>query len=259
MTIPEKCKCCNSGSLLFLGNLDANRACWDRYGTRVFPISEEMLAYYSCQNCGFIFTNHTDNWSADQFKLKIYNQDYLNKVNPPLPQDVEKPLMESGGWLKGKQFAYMLEGSQKQIRILDYGAGSDIGTTGQALIDSGFDYSAYDPHFSDSKKMPNGEYDFIFAIEVIEHCHNLDELTNFINKHLSKKGIFYIETLIHPFPAPPEILNSWYIAPRDGHISIFSFEAIAALFRGANLNFAKTLYGMLVFKSLPDFPNKFFV
>jgi 2-polyprenyl-6-hydroxyphenyl methylase/3-demethylubiquinone-9 3-methyltransferase len=260
MNKPNKCKCCHSTDLNLLGNLDANRACWDRYGTRVFLPSEILLPYYSCINCGFIFTTFMDEWSPEDFKNKIYNEDYLTKVNPPLPEDKARPANETGSYILGKHLAFMLDGSQKKIKVLDYGAGSEISLMGNAFIDSGFDYYSYEPYLTNSNKSyPSGQFDFIFAIEVVEHCHNLEDLTNFIKEHLTTEGIFYIQTEIHPFPTPENILNSWYIAPRDGHISIFTFKALAALFRGAGINVVETLYGILAFKQLPNYPNKFFV
>ncbi len=260
MKYPTKCKCCNSGSLKFVGNLDANRACWDRYGVPIFTPSNIVVPYFVCQNCGFIFTPYMDEWSPDDFKSKIYNSDYLVKVNPPLPNEVGKPVTESNGYRLGKYLAFMLDGAQTSIRILDYGAGSEISNAGRALKDSGFDYYAYEPYLADHKKeLPAGKFDFIFAIEVIEHCHDLNNFSQFMASTISNEGILYLQTELHQFPTPENILESWYIAPRDGHISIFTFQALTALLRQVNLNVVQTTYGLLAFKNLPKYSNKFFV
>lgn len=254
------CKCCNRGDVFPVGEVDFNKACWDREGKRVFPPSDIMVPYFACRNCGFIFTNHMDNWSSEDFKTKVYNEDYPTKVNPPPPEEASLPIKEKSLYRVGQNMALLLQGSQKRIRILDYGAGSKISLAGQALQDAGFSYFSYEP-YSDSgeKKPPAGTFEFIFAIQVVEHCHDLSALVDFIKTHLADDGIFYVQTLFHPFPTPPDILSSWYISPRDGHVSIFTFLALTTLFRRAGLNVVQTIHGVLVFKNLPRFPNKFFL
>jgi|LakMenEpi03Aug12_release.lakeMendotaPanAssembly.Ray.scaffolds.fasta_scaffold430745_1 hypothetical protein len=254
------CKCCNSENLIFVGNLDSNKACWDRYGKRVFPSIGKDIPYFSCNNCGFVFTSYMDNWGVNEFKNNIYNEDYLTKVNPPLPEERDLPHTSQGGYRLGQQLSFMLDGSQDDVRILDYGAGSEVSNAGMAFKDAGFDYYSYEPYLSlGPKNLPSGKFDFIFAIEVIEHCHNLNELSANISRYISRDGIFYIQTMLHPFPTPTNILNSWYIAPRDGHISIFTFNSITALFRQVEMNVVQTTFGLIAFKNLPKFKNKFFI
>jgi isoleucyl-tRNA synthetase len=60
-------------------------------------------------------------------------------------------------------------------------------------------------------------------------------------------------------PAGNDILSSWYIAPRNGHISIFTLPAITLLFRRYEINIIQTAFGVFGFKKLPTFKNKLFV
>jgi hypothetical protein len=76
---------------------------------------------------------------------------------------------------------------------------------------------------------------------------------------LSRDGILWIQTLIHPHPAENDILSSWYIAPRNGHISIFTLPALTALFRRYEINVVQTAFGLIGFKHLPTFKNVLFV
>jgi hypothetical protein len=65
--------------------------------------------------------------------------------------------------------------------------------------------------------------------------------------------------MLHPFPTPPNVLDSWYIAPRNGHISIFTLPAIATLFRRVGINVVMTGMGLFGFKRPPRFKNQVFV
>lgn len=251
------CKCCGAGTTLS-GYLDFNKSCLDRMGERVFPVSDVRLPYWACSNCGFVFTDHMDGWSGEDFKREIYNVDYL-KVDPPIPGRVDVPVRETPAYAAGLYIASMLQGSQGEIRILDFGSGGDPGPTGLALAEQGFDLHSYDPYRSRSSEAPGDKYDVIVAIEVLEHCHNLDEVALFMKNHLSRDGVLWIQTLLHPHPAPADVLNSWYIAPRNGHISIFTLWALTLLFRKVGINIVQTPFATLGFKSIPRFPNQIFL
>jgi len=53
-------------------------------GTRILPVSEKLIPYWSCIECGFIFTNYMDAWLPEDFQREIYNDEYIN-VDPPIP------------------------------------------------------------------------------------------------------------------------------------------------------------------------------
>jgi hypothetical protein len=254
------CKCCGAAAI-FIGSLDFNRSGVDRPGRRVFPVSDVLVNYWKCPNCGFIFSNHTDQWTDADFQRLIYNQDY-HKTDPPIPGRENVPLKETPSYLKGKHISTMFDGSQKQINILDYGAGGNPGPTGLALIEDGFNVRSYEPHRAhgtEAAELPEDRYHLIIAVQVFEHCNDLSALTNFMDQHLAPDGLLWIETLLHPHPAPPNILSSWYIAPRNGHVSIFTFPALAIVFSRVRINIVQTIHGIFGLKNLPRFPNKIFM
>lgn len=252
------CKCCSFTTSL-IGRLDFNRSCIDRLGTRAFPPSDRQVPYWACGNCGFVFTDYMDQWSAEDFKREIYNTDYL-KADPPIPGRVtEVPVCETPSYQSGLTIASMLQGSQDQIRILDFGSGGDPGPTGLALIEQGFTVHSYEPYRSGSSFDPDSAYDVIIAIEVLEHCHDLRWLAQFMSQHLRREGILWIQTMLHPCPTPPGVLESWYIAPRNGHISIFTLWSLTLLFRSVGINIVQMALATFGFKSLPRFPNRIFV
>lgn len=253
----QKCKCCGNRAR-FKGNIDFNRTCHDRIAGRVFPISDVLIPYFLCTNCGFIFTPHMDGWSGQEFRHHIYNDEYF-KADAPLPGYETAGRRETISYKNGLRLAKLLDGAQNEIRILDYGAGGNPGDAGLALLDKGFDLESYEPHFSGSDVAPVGRYDFIFMIEVIEHCHQLDDLAASMSRLMARDGLIHIQTLLHPHPAPGDVLESWYIAPRNGHISIFTFQALATLFRRHGINIVNTIFGTIGFKEKPRFPNKYFI
>lgn len=145
------------------------------------------------------------------------------------------------------------------IRVLDFGAGGNPGRTGQALIDQGFDVTSYEPFRADAATAVQGRFDLIYAIEVFEHCTDVRGMARFIADHLSDRGLLYFSTLLHPHPSGEDILSSWYIAPRNGHVSIFTLPAITLLFRRSGLNVVQTIDGLFAFRNPLAFPTRLFV
>ena len=255
-----QCKCCNADSP-FVGTLDFNKSCHDRFGTRMFGLSPIEIKYYKCSNCGFIFTDHMDKWSAEEFKLKIYNTDYglADGVIPGYEAGRDDP-RKTISYGNGSTIANFFLDSKERIKVLDYGSGGNPGDTGLALIDHGFDVTSFEPYLAEhASQIKYHLYDLIIMIEVIEHCHNLSEVCDLIANLLSRDGIIWIQTLLHPHPANNDILDSWYIAPRNGHISIFTLPAITLLFRQYGINIVQTAFGLFGFKNLPTFKNTLFV
>jgi len=196
-----------------------------------------------------------DGWSDRDFSDKIYNSEY-RKADGPLPGYENAGARESVSYKNGVSIANLLGESKNEIAILDYGAGGNPGDTGLALMDRGFNIDSYDPHFG-AEKISRNKYDFIYLIEVIEHVSDVDRLARELLGLLARDGLIYIQTLLHPFPTPQNILDSWYISPRNGHISIFTMQAMAILFRKYRANVVQTIFGMIVFREKPGFKNQF--
>jgi 2-polyprenyl-6-hydroxyphenyl methylase/3-demethylubiquinone-9 3-methyltransferase len=251
----ETCKCCHA-SAPFLGMVDFNKTCMDVRGPRPFPPTGEVVPYYRCPNCGFIFTTYCDRWTQEEFRRRIYNDEYEKADYDPAIVD---GLRATVSYQKGKNLAALLTGSKDRIRLLDFGASGNPGRTGQALIDSGFNVTSYEPYFGDSSTRVEGTFDVIYALEVFEHCNDLAGVADFIAEHLAENGLLYFSTLLHPYPSNDSVLDSWYIAPRNGHISIFTFQAIAVLFRRVEINVVQSLYSLVGLRNPTKFPNLLFV
>jgi hypothetical protein len=256
-----ECKCCGSMAPI-LGNVDFAKTCTDRLGVAVFENTGCLVPYHKCSKCGFIFTTFADEWSDNTISEMIYNEEY-GKADGVMPgweagkNDPRQTISYKTGVKLINNFGIA---SDQGLKLLDYGAGGNPGPTGLCFEDKGFDLTSYEPYLCDgASQLKHEKYDLIYSIEVFEHVINLTDLTNFMAHHLSDRGLMYVQTMIHPHPSEEDILGSWYIAPRNGHFSIFTFPAIFLLFKRVGINIVQTPLGMVGFKNKPLFKNNIFI
>ena len=76
---PAPCKICGGMAELY-GVVDFHKSCIEAQGIRL-RLSGVPIYYRRCATCEFLFTDAFDNWSRDQFKAHIYNEDY-HTVDP---------------------------------------------------------------------------------------------------------------------------------------------------------------------------------
>lgn len=181
------CKVCSKESVFF-GEVDFNKSGNDYFiGKRTFPKSNELVAYYRCTNCGYLFTDFFDNWKSEDYREKIYNDEYI-RADPPF--ETERPL---------KLFEILdeiLDETFKKKSILDYGGGA--GKLVDLLQDAGYVNSEnYDP-FYHQNRLKRKKYDVITCFEVIEHVPNQQEFWSDIFSLLKKNGIIIFTTLVQP-------------------------------------------------------------
>lgn len=171
--------------------------------------------YHRCISCGFIFTPHCDNFSTADFAREIYNDDYV-KVDPDYLKIRPKALAE----ICLKQFGNVRD----QINILDYGSGS--GLMADLLNAQGFNVRNYDPFSTANNKRPDGKFDVITCFEVLEHTADPLLTCDLMQKSVKSNGIILFSTLVQPQTIETLKLSWWYIAPRNGHISIYTKRSL---------------------------------
>jgi SAM-dependent methyltransferase len=210
----RRCKCCDAATEPF-ASLDFSRSCEDRNGPP-FPPSGELVPYVRCLSCGFIFTDYFDDWSAAQMADRIYNADYY-LADPDFAE--KRPAGTAADLVK------WLGGLRSDIAALDYGGGN--GTLAAVMRENGFDYDSYDPYFA-GDTLPTRRYDLVTSFEVVEHTP--DPLGNLaaLLALVKPDGAVLISTGLQPRQVTSDW---WYIAPRNGHISIHSHLSLQHLAR----------------------------
>jgi 2-polyprenyl-6-hydroxyphenyl methylase/3-demethylubiquinone-9 3-methyltransferase len=200
--------------------VDFNKSCaFDLYP---FGTADVLVTYLRCSVCQFVFTTFLDDWTSEDFGRFIYNEDYV-KVDGEYAGI--RPEREAAA------IAQRLEG-RKHLRILDYGSGS--GRFAAELRSRGFEtVQSYDPFSSPVR--PEGMFDVITCFEVLEHTVSphvcLDDIVSF----LKDGGCILFSTGIQPPNIGELRANWWYVAPRNGHVSIYSLNSLARLGRGRGL------------------------
>jgi 2-polyprenyl-6-hydroxyphenyl methylase/3-demethylubiquinone-9 3-methyltransferase len=202
------CKICD-GKADFFDIVDFNKYCGQQEAF-LSDISGVEVPYYRCELCEFTFTDLCDEWTAEDFRKFIYNDEY--EIVDPEYKTI-RPAYTADNMAK------ILEGCE-EISIIDYGSGS--GQFAQEMRSRGFSVvSSYDP-FS-SPEMPSGRFDVACLFEVIEHMPDpMKTLRNIVSEILEPSGIIILTQSIQPVDFKETRGRWWYIGPRNGHISTYS-------------------------------------
>lgn len=224
------CKICNESSFIY-DVVDFNKFCDGnnpyQYGFSMIPIY-----YYKCDNCGFIFTDFTDNYEDKDFKEKIYNDDYVL-----VDQDYEsvRPIEDA------KQLNEYLLKNKNDIIGIDFGGGK--GVLASEMNRYGYVYHTYDK-FGESSidKEMIGKYNFCSAFEVFEHLPDPKNSLNLIKEMMTRSNprILIGTQLSDGNVNDHDRLSWWYAAPRNGHISLFSRAAISILASNAGFRLVES-------------------
>jgi hypothetical protein len=236
------CKICQQPSTLF-GLVDFNRNCEIPGGAKL-PLTGTPVYYRRCDACGFLFTDAFDDWSQDDFKSHIYNADY-HVVDPGYvltrPRDNAAVVQQVFGAHK------ML------LRMLDYGGGNDVLCS--ELRAAGFPVATtYDPFVPEYANAPEGKFNLITCFETLEHIPDPLKGIGAIVKHLADPGLVLFSTMVQPQDFDKLGMRWWYVGPRNGHISMFSRDALAKAWglHGCQIrSFNDNVH--IAFRTLPDF------
>jgi 2-polyprenyl-6-hydroxyphenyl methylase/3-demethylubiquinone-9 3-methyltransferase len=138
------------------------------------------------------------------------------------------------------------------MRVLDYGGGNDVLCA--TLRTSGFSEAVtYDPMVPEHATRPNGKFDLVTCFETLEHLP--DPLAGIarIADCVAEPGAVFYSTLTQPADFDRHGMSWWYIAPRNGHVSIFTKQALALAWARHGFKTAALSDGMhLAFRTLPE-------
>lgn len=213
------CKLCEHPAHHF-DTVDFNTSC-DRVALSRSGISIE---YFRCQRCELIFTDFFDRWSSEDFRAHIYNDHYA-LVDPEY--ESVRPMRSV------EELAPSLAGAE-ECRILDYGSGAGLFEAG--LRAHGFAHvESYDP-FSRPER-PEGTFDIVTCFDVIEHSPTPRRTLSDIMSFVAAGGVALIGQTLQPADVRMQRGNWWYIAPRNGHVTMFSCESLHLYARAEGLGF----------------------
>lgn len=182
-----------------------------------YPLSGHAIYYHRCENCGLIYSHAFDQWSNEDYSNYIYNAEYLQYD----PNFVAKRSTHNFNLLRSA-FANI-----KQYRMIDFGCGD--GQLVDLLKEYGVNVVGWDP-FNNSAPIPNERFELMTSFEVMEHTPDPIKTMEMIDTLLDQQhGKYFFSTLTNDLHLN-ELMNFWYIAPRNGHITIHSNKSLDILF-----------------------------
>lgn len=215
---PTRCSACDAVSPPPLGDKDFAYSCNDHFeGAAQFPRADAPVRYHRCGSCNFTFTAALDGWSPQDFKAHIYNADYVRA--DPVFVDI-RPTRNS------KMVAALWNRALQDTVVLDFGGGD--GAFARGLQAMGHRCHTLDPFHGEDTPELLGSYNLITCFEVIEHVPHgdLDAWLTTLLSHLSPHGTVLLSTELLDAEMA---LSNWYIAPRNGHISLHTSASLQAL------------------------------
>src|SRR5579883_1525394 len=221
------CKICASPAPM-VGSVDFNKSCVDHRGMRL-PLYGRAIYYRRCPACGFLFTGAFDDWTPADFATHIYNREYA-QVDPEYREF--RPLGNVAF------VARLFDAHKERLSVLDYGGGN--GTFAKGLRAHGFKHcDTYDPFSPEFNRPPEGTYNLITCFETFEHTPDPVGCVRAILERLADDGVVLFSTLV----LPPDFAESsglgwWYVAPRNGHISIHTEQSLALLWERQGCSFS---------------------
>jgi 2-polyprenyl-6-hydroxyphenyl methylase/3-demethylubiquinone-9 3-methyltransferase len=241
------CKCCG-GPATLIGAVDFNKNCADPPGARTVRAGVSV-PYHRCAACGFLFTSAFDAFSHDEFRTHIYNADYAS-VDPDYAE-----LRPTGN---ASLIAHLFSGVKDRISVLDYGGGN--GRLERELRRAGFvDTRTYDPFVPESSHRPDRTFNLVLAFEVAEHAHRPLETFAEMAALLAPDGLLLFSTLVQTVQTTQQGLNWWYVAPRNGHVSMYTTDSLVHIGRKVGLNFGSASQNLhVMFREVPTFAKGLF-
>jgi SAM-dependent methyltransferase len=209
------CKVCQGEAQLY-GVTDFNKNCEEPRGCYL-PLAGVPIYYHRCGRCGLVFTNAFDHWTKSDYLQHIYNEDY-GVVDPDYVE--VRPAHNAS-------LVFNFIQKEPALKCLDYGGGN--GKLTALLRARGVDAYSWDPMAEEAEVPAPGSFDFVSAFEVLEHTPEPLTTVQHVLGLLNRRGVALFSTLTID-ALPPRAIDHWYIAPRNGHITIHTRQSLQTTF-----------------------------
>ena len=211
------CKACG-GAATPIGSVDFTKSCED-HRRPPLPSAGRKVTYHRCPACALVFTAAFDCWTHDDFRREIYNEAYA-EVDPDYATD--RPAASAA--LVASIFGPDCRG----MAVLDYGGGNGALATVLAR-DHGMHAVSYDPFNAETGALPARSFPLVTCFEVLEHTPDPRATIQALAAAAGPDGVVLFSTLLQPPDFPSQGVAWWYLAPRNGHITLLSRAALHAL------------------------------
>lgn len=235
------CKVCNQKAPLY-GVVDFNKNCEEPNGLWL-SVAGIPIYYHRCEQCGLVFTVAFDQWEKQHYQRYIYNDDYIT---------VDPEYLE----IRPRNFAGMMYNfleARTDLKLLDYGGGN--GAMAGILREKGIDCQSWDTMDENTPYPQRQMFDIVTSFEVFEHTPTplatAEEALSFLKPEtgLLLFSTFTIDAL------PPRSISHPYIAPRNGHVTIYTQKSLSILFGKFGYKLHHFNVGThLAYKTLPQLP-----
>lgn len=118
-------------------------------------------------------------------------------------------------------------------RVLDFGCGN--GLLVDALTQSGFSAHGYDKFSQEFGTLPDGPFDAVTLVEVIEHLGKPSGELALISMLLKQGGFLMVESTFRHDESVSEVLGWEYANPSIGHCTILSVKGLDRLMQRSGL------------------------
>lgn len=231
------CKICGSHSALF-DVVDFNKICHPSH----YPLDIVGVPVYfrRCKHCDFVFTSAFDQFTPPSWRRFIYNDEYYKHI------DTEYEIIRPKYNAEVLGVACMLLGKEG-IFGLDYGGGN--GAVAKLLSGQSVNYFTHDP-YGESNILDEyiGKINLLSAFEVLEHSTEPLLTISEMLKFVSSKFVCIISTQCSDGLIDENKRLTWsYVAPRNGHISIYSEKSLRCIAASFSLEYLRISRGLHLF------------
>lgn len=232
----------------WLDGLDFNKSCEEARGCSL-PRTGSHIAYHLCPRCGFCFAPTFLQWTREDFRNRIYNEDYV-RVDPDYVTTRPRTNADALQAMFGNQYT--------EITHLDFGGGS--GLLSQILSSYHWQSHSYDPFVVEETPRELGTFDLLTAFEVFEHVPHVHSLMYDLSLLLEHPGLILFTTLLSDGNIERgQPLEWWYAAPRNGHVSLYSRQSLRLLGDRYGFDFGSFSNNLHAYwKEIPRWANHLF-